>query len=64
MGGDWDLGEALRAGSVGGGFGAFDADEELLDRKDEEEVDNEGDDEEVDDGVEEVAVPDGCLFDV
>ena len=46
-----DLGEALGAGFVGDGFGAFDAGKELLHGKDQEEVDDEGDDEEVDDGV-------------
>ena len=61
--GGWDLGEALGAGFVSDGFGAFDAGEQLLHREDEEEVDDEGDDEEVDDGVEEVAVFDGCVVD-
>ena len=61
-GGQGDLGEALGAGFVRGGFGALDAGEQLLHGKDEEEVDDEGDDEEVDDGVEEVAIFDGRLM--
>lgn len=63
-GGCGDLGEALGAGFVGGGFGALDAGEQLLDGKDQEEVDDEGDDEEVDDGCEKAAVSDGCAVDI
>jgi hypothetical protein len=62
-GGCGDLGEALGAGFVGGGFGTLDAGEELLNGKDQEEVDDTGDDEEVDDGCEEVAILDGRLSD-
>jgi len=63
-GGGGDLGEALRAGFVGDGFGALDAGEQLLHGKHEEEVDDEGDDQEIDDRCNEAAVSDRCNADV
>jgi hypothetical protein len=64
VGGRRDLGEALGARFVGGGFGALDAGEQLLHWKNQEEVDDAGDDEEVNDRRKEAAVRDRCAVDI